>query len=1024
MTMPGPSRSAGSLGVYYTLCLREFRAREEPTPLLSPCHQIRRTVRLHCPWILLGLCWLVCLLGQPVRATEIEITASKVVDVGKLRNGARLHGNRSYAYRGLPKAVEGLQYTLHEHKATSTLKVTVRKGGALRLFLFEGLTPGETAPGPRWEKSGTASRAAGNERITIYTASVKSGDTLTVKAADKWGGILAAETIVLHRSPARGGAPKPDSEYAELQKQIAASKDWNRPRLAREVLRQEALILPSDKTPVDIVLRRTRALLNRLRRMPDGPALEAEEAALKAIEGDNSPEMSDEAREALFDKLIALRRRIAFQNPLLTFDRILFLKHNGAPRFSHMVDQYLGFNQPKGGGLFVLEKPFSDTPTVRSLLADLPVTNGRLEGKTLEDNGSFISLELDWDAKTVYFAFTEAVATTVKAEDRVSNGLLEQMKNASRNRYYWAEDRVFHIFKADLALDGTASNLRQITFGKFNDFDPCVLPNGRIAFISGRIGGNQRCGSRMCSTYTLHGMMPDGSDIIPFSYHDTNEWHPSVDNDGRIVYTRWDYVDRDSDIAHHIWHCFPDGRDPRSYHGNYPKVRESRPWMELSIRAIPNSRNYIAVAAPHHGEAYGSLVMIDIRKPDDRSTSQVKRITPEIRFPESEARPGVPHRKGRANRRAQMFGTPWPLSEDFYLAVYDPRGKQGNRHAIVLVDSFGNRELLYRDPAIACLDPMPLRSRRRPPVIPVVTLQAEADRSGGEDLSTGLVAVMNVYDGEYAWPKGTKIKELRVVHVFPKPNLHMDRPRIGMADQSLARGVLGTVPVEEDGSVYFEAPTGASMYFQALDEKGMMVQNMRSATYLHPGETLTCMGCHELKQSAPESRGVPLALRRPPSTIRPEAPGSYPLTFPRLVQPVLDAKCVACHQKEERAASLRGDRFVTNKRTKDWSEAFATLSRHAWGKHGGNGALNRKNKRCYSLPGQEGARVSSLYKKLAAGHHDVKLSAEEMRRITLWLDCNSNYFGAYYDTGKQAKGKIVKPLLGLPRHTPFDTLKR
>lgn len=816
------------------------------------------------------------------------------------------------------------------------------------------------------------------------------------------------------------------AEFNYLQRQITESKTWNQERLAGEVLRKEALILDSDKTPVDIVLRRTKALIAHLQSMPDAPLLEEESLQLKSIDVRCASELPEEDAAQLFADLTALRRRITFKNPLLNFDRIVFLKHDGSSMFHHMVDQYLGFNQHKGGGVFVLENPFSPDPVVRSLLAEVKVDNGRLKGQTLEDNGSFISLELDWDAKTAYFAFTEAASSKVEAKDRVYSDLKEKMKNEVHNpdRYVWEADRVFHVFKGDLTEDGTVSNLRQITFGKNNDFDPCVLPSGRLVFVSDRIGGNQRCGDRMCSTYTLHGMMPDGTDIIPFSYHDTNEWHPSVDNNGMIVYSRWDYVDRDSDIAHHIWHCFPDGRDPRNYHGNYPKVRESRPWMELAIRAIPNSSKYIAVAAPHHGENYGSLVMIDISKEDDGSMSQLKRITPEIFFPESEEKPGVPLAKGKANSRAQVFGTPWPLSEDFYLCVYDELGGGSNRHGIYLVDSFGNRELLYRDPAIACLDPMPLRPRKRPLVIPVRTTQAKADRTDGDDLSMATVSILNVYESEYAWPEGTKIKELRIINLFPKPNLWMDKPPIGYAAQSLARGVLGTVPVEEDGSAYFKVPTEVAVYFQALDEKGMMVQNMRSATYLHPGESMSCIGCHEKKLSAPRNTGgMPVAVKRAPSEIKPELSGSYPLTFPRLVQPVLNAKCVTCHDEEESAPSLRGDKFIADKTRQDWSEASVTLSRYAWGKSGGNGAI-RKNGRSYSLPGEEGARVSKLYNILAGGHHDVKLTDEEMHRITLWLDCNSTVFGAYYDSAKQARGEVVKPLLGLPRHIPFEALVR
>jgi hypothetical protein len=791
------------------------------------------------------------------------------------------------------------------------------------------------------------------------------------------------------------------SEYEHLMDQISGSKTWNMPRLEKEALRGDALILGTDKTPVDVVLRRTAALLNHLRALPGGPELKAEESELKALEARYAIGMPDGAILELFQEITALRRRIAFRNPLLDFDRIAFIKHDKQARGPrHMVDQYIGFNQARGGGVYVLESPFSPQPEVTSLLGDSKVLNGRLKGAVLEDNGSFIALELDYDAKHIYFAFTEA-----------KGGRAPKL---SSSLHACAPEDNFQIFR--MKADG--SELTALTDGSHNDFDPCVLPSGRIVFLSDRVGGNARCGDRYDPTYSLHAMMPDGSDIISLSYHDTNEWHPSVDNNGMLVYSRWDYVDRDSDIAHHIWHCFPDGRDPRSYHGNYPKVRESRPWMELANRAIPGSHKYISVATPHHGQNYGSLVMIDLRVEDDASMSQVKRVTPEVLLPESEVAPGVMHGNGRHRPNGEVYGQPWPLSEDFYLCTYR---MGGDKHALALVDSFGNKEILYRDSRIACLDPIPLRRRVRPPIIPVQTRQAKADAiAPGGDLAYGTVTVMNVYESKYVWPEGTTIKELRIVNLFPKPNFHLGRPMIGHAAQSLARGILGTVPVEVDGSVHFKCPTGMGVYFQALDENGMMVQNMRSATYVHPGETLSCVGCHESKRDSPKNSGTPMALMRAPSEIRPAPSGSYPLTFPRLVQPVLDSKCVSCHDSEEHAKSLRGDRFTKN----GWSEAFATLSPQAWGRSGGNGAI-RKNKRSYSLPGQEGFRASGLYKTLVANdHYGVNLGREDLRRISAWVDCNSNFYGAYLETGRQARGEVVQPLVGVPPLIPFEELVR
>ncbi|GAF85846.1 unnamed protein product, partial [marine sediment metagenome] len=322
----------------------------------------------------------------------------------------------------------------------------------------------------------------------------------------------------------------------------------------------------------------------------------------------------------------------------------------------------------------------------------------------------------------------------------------------------------------------------------WDDFDPCVLPDGRIAFTSLRRGGYLRCG-RHCPVYTLHAMEPDGSDIVALSYHETHEWHPSVDHFGRIVYTRWDYVDRDTNIAHHIWTCYPDGRDPRSMHGNYPQDRARRPWMEMSIRAVPGSTRYAAVTGAHHGHAFGSLVLIDEAQEDDRAMSQLARLTPEAPFPEAEC-------DGKDIARHMIFATPWPLSEAFYLCAYDPDAKT---HGLHLADVFGNRILLYRDASIPCLSPIPLRPRPRPPVIPIETAETERGRRlHGDRPATG--AVMNVYDSDFAWPEGAKVAALRIVQLLPKSTPPPDQPRIGIARQTNARASLGTVPVEADGS--------------------------------------------------------------------------------------------------------------------------------------------------------------------------------------------------------------------------------
>ena len=719
------------------------------------------------------------------------------------------------------------------------------------------------------------------------------------------------------------------------------------------------------------VLARARRLAARLAPGADPRRLQPLVAGIERLTGElarleESKKLTEEARRKLYLDARRLARAIAFTNPLLDFDKLLFItRHNPGGPF-HMCDQYYGCNAKPGGGLYVLEAPFAESPRLRSLLAGSVVEQGRLKGRKL-DKGSFLSPELSFDGKTLYFAYSECQA---------------------KKTYTWGPTISYHIFKCN--ADGTG--LVQLTDGAADDFDPCELPNGRIVFVSLRRGGYLRCG-RHCPVYTMFSMEPDGSDVVCLSFHETHEWHPSVTHDGMIVYSRWDYVDRDTNVAHHIWLCYPDGRDPRSFHGNYPLSRNARPWMEQSIRAIPGSRRFVAVTGAHHGNAFGSLVLIDHNLPDDNATSQIERLTPETPFPEAEG--------GRGNiRKFSRYGSPWPLSEDDYLCVY---GHDAKNRGIYWLDRDGNRELVYRDPQIHCLSPIPLRPRTRPPIIPDATAQTVRTRHLERPAT---IAVTNVYDSDFTWPEGTRIRALRVIQVLPKSTAPPNKPRIGVANQSNARAVLGTAPVEADGSAYFEAPVGKEIYFQALDARGLAVMSMRSGTYVHPGERLSCQGCHERKNTPPPSARLPLALRRPPSKLAPDVEGSNPFNYPRLVQPVLDRHCVACHQ-EKKALDLSG--AVAGQFTRSYN---GLAGKYGFYFHVTNGSIRTGvHGGSRTIPGKFGARAAPLLKYLGEGHYGVKLAEEEFHRIALWLDCNSEFRGAYEDAAAQARGELVAPSL-------------
>jgi len=473
-------------------------------------------------------------------------------------------------------------------------------------------------------------------------------------------------------------------------------------------------------------------------------------------------------------------------------------------------------------------------------------------------------------------------------------------------------------------------------------------------------------------------------------------------------------VDRGFNQAHHAWITYPDGRDSRAINGNTHVSERTAPHMEMQVRAIPNSHYYVATASGHHTESRGSLILIDPRIPDDDSMGQIRRLTPDQLFPEAE------FYRQRANG---AYATPWPLSENYYLCVYDHDANNqygdidpdARNYAICLLDAFGNKEILYRNPMISCLSPIPFQPRPRPPVIPnhtLVGLPRMADGSKPKLIQpenlpkTAKVGCMDVYDSRRPMPKGMKITHLRIWQVLPKMTPNADNPRIGMGSQKPAKICLGTVPVEDDGSAYWEQPVGVPTLFHALDETGAAVQGMRSVTYVHPGETLLCNGCHDQRVRTPKRARFPKAMSREPSKIAPEMDGTNPFNFPRLVQPVLDAKCVTCHQEQRKKGKKSPDLARGNyqKNPHMWYTSFINLRPYCFFYDSASFT------RSFSTPGQFGARASKLYQMLQKGHHKVELTPEELRRLTIWLDSNCLFYGHETDIPAQAAGKIVQPI--------------
>ncbi len=766
-------------------------------------------------------------------------------------------------------------------------------------------------------------------------------------------------------------------------------------KINEQAVHSASTILPTDRDPLDVLIRRTRTLCNYLQENTENDTLQKESASLTALEKETAQTPVDRIsdRKKIFRDTFNLRRTIALANPLLDFSDILFIKRHPCDpdeeKGNHMCDQFFGFQALPGGGLFLLKNAFGNKPTVVDLLKNLQVIKGKSTGQKLDRNWGFLSPELSYNADEIFFAATDT--------------------RSPRHKFEWSEESCYHIFKVKFdAKTGSTSDLVQVTEGAFNDFDPCVLPSGRIVFISERRGGYGRCHPRIVPSYTLYSMEKSGTDIVELSAHETNEWQPVVDNNGMVVYTRWDYVDRGANNAHHPWITTPDGRDPRAITGNYNASAFYRPVLEGNLRPVPDSGLLTATAAAHHGQGYGSLLLIDPRLKDDNAMGPVRRITPEQLFPESE----VPQHAAPA-----QYATCYPLSEYFYLCVYDPMARgdsapKQNNYGLYLLDAFGNRTLLYRDPEIACYDPIPVRERETPPIIPHKTLVGRPTSLGETPESTdkeslpktALMSLVNIYDTSLPFPEGTRITRLRIVQLLPKTTWKESDPIIGYGHQKGARQVLGTVPVDPDGSAYFKVPVNVPIYFQALDENGVAVQSMRSDTYVHEGELLACQGCHENRHTAAvqEVQRKSTAFRRPPSELKPDPQGTKPMNFPLLIQPILDEKCVKCHAESDNPKAI-------------------DLSRGPEKNHFFNSFVNLKSF-CFffnhylwtesqTVPGQFGSMASPLYKILTSNHYDVKLTPEELYRFTVWMDNNCDFYGVYENCPAQKEGKIVPPTL-------------
>jgi hypothetical protein len=692
-----------------------------------------------------------------------------------------------------------------------------------------------------------------------------------------------------------------------------------------------------DRTdPLTRVLQQTAAMLDRL--ASKGVDVSRERAELVALQQRQTaltPEAGAEQAQALFHAARLAKRQLMLRDPdLAPLENVLFVRrHPYTP--SHNYSDFMDGHFNPGGGVCTLSIPRKD---------------GRLEPgqarlTTLFDGRNGVARDAvpDFEAKKIYFAYRPKVQT---------DGVKGELN-------YW------HLYS--ISADG--SELKTLTDGPYHDYYPCVLPDDGLAFVSTRCRQRFLCWVPM-SMVLFRMERGDEATIRPLSYANLSEWGPSVMRDGRIIWTRSEYLDKGADYGHTLWAIRPDGTNCELVYGN------NSGYNLMNGREVPGSSEICATLISHFGDFNGPIALIDVSKG---------------RFNPQSAQVITPDNTKTSNDG--VFRDPLPIARDYVLISHKPSPQSS--FGLYVIDRWGNREVLFLDPSIGSMSPMPLKAQPRPPVLPpTVTADWRSD-------TPGQLVVADVYQGLGPNVKRGSVKYIRVCeevrsNLEPLPNgglretypdFHghyatpVDKINGPFGWPSyVAKSVVGIAPVNEDGSAYFEAPSGKTFYFQALDENYTEIQRMRSVMQLQPGEVRSCVGCHEDRVSTGLAK-PPAAVRNAPAKLQPPPWGAGPFAYERIVQPVLNARCVSCHDgtksKFDLRANLDGNKVPAS---------YSSLIKGGWVHHFSMVWGTRHSK---AEPLTFGTTKSKLFPVLAdANHAEVKLKPEEMQALKCWIDLN------------------------------------
>ena len=553
----------------------------------------------------------------------------------------------------------------------------------------------------------------------------------------------------------------------------------------------------------------------------------------------------------------------------------------------------------------------------------------------------------------------------------------------------------WQVYEADIDPNTGAlrSRPRQVTPDKgadVNNYDPCYLPNGDILYCSTAPMVAVPCVNGGTAVANLFRLDRTTGTTRQLCFDQDHSWCPTVLNNGRVLYLRWEYADLPHSNSRILFHMNPDGTAQMEYYGS----NSYWPNGIFYARPIPgHATQVIGIVTGHHGvRRMGELVLFDPAKGRREADGVVQRIPGWGRTVEPVVRDRL------VDASWPRFLHPFPLgcadgrdSGKFFLASMQPDAS--SPWGIYLVDVFDNMLLLKETPGYALFEPMPLRRQVTPPAV--------ADKV---DLSRrdAFVYLADIYRGPglAGIPKG-EAKSLRLfTYTYGYRGMGGLYGTIGLDGPWDVHRVIGTVPVERDGSAFFRVPANVPIAVQPLDEEGKALQIMRSWFTAMPGEVISCVGCHEIQNETPPPRRT-MAARMPVAEVKDWHGPARGFAFAREVQPVLDRRCIGCHDGTTKSQgkplfSLRGDKLPrkwTSKmsgRAGGWGGKFTIgyVNLHRYVRHPGiESTMHLLN------PMDFHADTNELVQILQKGHHEVTLSDEELDRIITWIDLNTPFHG-------------------------------